>query len=185
MAGLNNFEQSVDFSFWRNICEEFGTLRRYRRGEYFVHAGEVLKYCGWIKSGGFKHTLTGNDGNLKTVGFVFDGSILANYSSGFHGRRMPTDIIALKDSDVFIVPTELIRGHLESDPSTHLKLVQSLFDDAYNIILNGYRISAYDRYRHLIERFPRIFDLVPLSEIASYLNISLRQLHRFRETESI
>lgn len=181
MSGLNNFEQSVDFSFWRNICEEFGTSRRYKRGEYFVHAGEVLKYCGWIKSGGFKHTLTDSDGNLKTVGFVFDGSVLSNYSSGISGRRMPTDIIALKDSDVLVVPTDLIREHLESDPATHLKLVQSLFDDAYNIILDRYRLSAYDRYRRLIEHFPRIFDLVPLSEIASYLNISLRQLHRFRE----
>ncbi len=185
MAGLNNFERSVDFSFWRNICEEFGVLRRYRRGEYFVHAGEVLKYCGWIKSGGFKHTLTDSDGNLKTVGFVFDGSVLANYSSGISGRRMPTDLIALKDSDVLVIQTELIKERLTADPTLHLKLVQSLFEDAYNIILNGYRISAYDRYLHLIEHFPRIFDLVSLSEIASYLNISLRQLHRFRETESI
>lgn len=181
MAGLNNFERSVDFSFWRDTCEEFGTSRRYKRGEYFVHAGEVLKYCGWIKSGGFKHTLTDSDGNLKTVGFVFDGSVLANYSSGIHGRRMPTDIIALKDSEVLVVPTEFIKERLDTEPPLHLKLVQSLFDDAYNIILDRYRLSAYDRYRRLIERFPRIFDLVPLSEIASYLNISLRQLHRFRE----
>ena len=181
MSGLNNFEQSVDFSFWRNICEEFGTSRRYRRGEYFVHTGEVLKYCGWIKSGGFKHTLTDSDSNLKTVGFVFDGSVLANYSSCMHGQRMPTDIIALKDSEVLVVPTEFITERLDADPSLHLKLVQSLFNDAYNIILNGYRLSAYERYCRLIEHFPRIFDLVPLSEIASYLNISLRQLHRFRK----
>lgn len=50
------------------------------------------------------------------------------------------------------------------------------------MILDSYRTTAYERYRRLTERFPRILELVPLSEIASYLNISLRQLHRFRES---
>lgn len=182
MALLNDFERAVDFSFWREICETQGTLRRYRRGEYFVREGDVLRFCGWIKSGGFKHTLIDGDGNRKTVGFVFENSVLANYVSGFLGRRMPTDIIALKSSDVYVVPTSIIKDRLESDPKLNLKMVQSLFEQSYRTMLDSYRISAYDSYMRLTSRCPRIFELVPLNEIASYLNISLRQLHRFRKS---
>ncbi len=56
MAQFNAFEEAVDFSFWRELCEKHGTLRHYRRGEYFAHTGEVIKNVGWIVSGGFKHS---------------------------------------------------------------------------------------------------------------------------------
>lgn len=85
---------------------------------------------------------------------------------------MPTAIIALEDSDVMIVPTKFIREYLESNPEFNLRFVQSLFSQAYGIILNGYYYSPLQRYRQLVERFPRILELVPLGEIASYLNIS-------------
>ena len=60
MGWFNPFENAIDFSFWKEICEEHGTLRHYSRGEYFVHAVTVLKQIGWILSDGFKHSLIDN-----------------------------------------------------------------------------------------------------------------------------
>ena len=60
MGRFNPFEKAIDFSFWKEICEEHGTLWHYSRGEYFVHAETVLKQIGWILSGGFKHSLIDN-----------------------------------------------------------------------------------------------------------------------------
>ncbi len=42
---FNAFENALDFSFWRELCERQGTLRHFRRGEYFAQTGEVLKKC--------------------------------------------------------------------------------------------------------------------------------------------
>ncbi len=182
MEKFNAFERDIDFAFWKEICESQGELRHYRRGEYFVHSGENLKLCGWIRSGGFKHALSDCGGCLKTVGFVFKNAVLANYSAIVSGGSMPTSIIALEDSDVMVVPTKFIREYLESDPEINLRFVQSLFSQAYDTILNGYYHSPFQRYQLLIERFPRLHELVSLGEIASYLNISRRQLHRFRES---
>lgn len=185
MEKFNAFERDIDFAFWQEICESQGNLRHYRRGEYFVDSGESLRHCGWIKSGGFKHALAGSDGGMKTVGFVFKSAVLANYSAIMSGNPMPTAIIALEDSDVIIVPTKFIREYLECNPEFHLRFVQSLFNQAYRTILNGYYSSPLERYRQLIEQFPRILELVPLGEIASYLDISRRQLHRFRNSAGI
>lgn len=70
---FNIFEEALDFSFCRELCEKHGTMRHFRRGEYFARMGEVLSKSGWIVSGGFKHSLIDNSGNAKTVGFVFEG----------------------------------------------------------------------------------------------------------------
>lgn len=182
MAQFNAFENALDFSFWRQLCEKHGILRHFRRGEYFARMGEVLRNAGWIVSGGFKHSLIDNSGNAKTVGFVFDGSILANYVSSMHGKKIPTDIIALEDSDVLVIPSSLIRERLMFDPTLYIKFLDALFEQAYEQVLNNYRSTPEQRYRQLLARYPRLFDLVPLGEIATYLNISHRQLHRFRET---
>ena len=184
MEKFNAFEQDIDFAFWKEICESQGELRHFRRGEYFVYSGENLKHCGWIQSGGFKHTLADSEGNLKTVGFVFKNAVLANYSAIMQGRSMANDIVALEDSDVMVVSTKLIREYIKGNPELHLCLVQSLFCQAHRTILNGYYYSPLQRYLQLIEQFPRILELVSLGEIASYLNISRRQLHRFRESTS-
>ncbi|MBO4944045.1 MAG: Crp/Fnr family transcriptional regulator [Muribaculaceae bacterium] len=183
-AQFNAFEEAIDFSFWRELCEKHGTLRRFKRGEYFARTGEVLKIAGWIVSGGFKHSLIDDFGNAKTIGFVFEGSILANYISLMHGKNIPTDIIALEDSDVLIIPASLIREQLMFDPILFIKCLDALFEQVYGQVLNNYRSTPEQRYRQLLSRYPRLFELVSLGEIATYLNISRRQLHRFRETMS-
>lgn len=179
---FNAFENALDFSFWRELCERQGTLHHFRRGEYFAQTGEVLKNAGWIVKGGFKHSLIDTSGNAKTVGFVFEGSVLANYISSMHGKEMPTDIIALEDSDVLVVPASIIRERLTLDPTLYIKFLDALFGQAYEQVLNTYRSTPEQRYRQLLARYPRLFDLVSLGEIATYLNISRRQLHRFRES---
>lgn len=179
---FNAFENALDFSFWRELCERQGTLRHFRRGEYFAQTGEVLKNAGWIVKGGFKHSLIDTSGNAKTVGFVFEGSVLANYISSMHGKEIPTDIIALEDSDVLVVPASIIRERLTLDPTLYIKFLDALFGQAYEQVLNTYRSTPEQRYRQLLAHYPRLFDLVSLGEIATYLNISRRQLHRFRES---
>lgn len=179
---FNIFEEALDFSFWRELCEKHGTMRHFRRGEYFARTGEVLRNAGWIVSGGFKHSLIDNSGNAKTVGFVFEGSVLSNYISSMHGKKMPTDIIALEDSDVLVISASLIRERLMFDPTLYIKFMDALFEQAYGQVLNNYSSTLEQRYRQLLARYPRLFDLVSLGEIATYLNISLRQLHRFRES---
>lgn len=179
---FNAFENALDFSFWRELCERHGTLRHFRRGEFFARTGEILKNAGWIVKGGFKHSLIDTSGNAKTVGFVFEGSVLANYISSMHGKEMPTDIIALEDSDVLVVPASIIRERLTLDPTLYIKFLDALFGQAYEQVLNTYRSTPEQRYRQLLARYPRLFDLVSLGEIATYLNISRRQLHRFRES---
>lgn len=182
MARFNEFEEAIDFSFWKEICEKHGELRLFRRGEYFAHTGEVVKSAGWIVSGGFKHSLIDDSGNAKTVGFVFEGSVLSNYISSMHGKNIPTDIIALENSDVLVIPASMIRERLMFDPTLYIKFLDALFEQAYDQVLNFYRSTPEQRYRQLLLRYPRLFDVVSLGEIATYLNISRRQLHRIRET---
>lgn len=178
MTKFNDFEKNIDFSFWKELCHTKGKLRRYRRGECFAHTGDVIKRVGWVETGSFKHSLINEKGERKSIGFVFAGSVLANYQSAMMHKPLPNDIVALENSEVLEIPVSIIRDHIVNDPTLNLKLAQELFAQAYESMLDNYRYSAQQRYEMLVRRCPRILDTATVGDIASFLNISRRQLHR-------
>ena len=79
-----------------------------------------------------------------------------------------------------LVPAETLVERLAYDPTFHIAFLQALFTQAYEHILTDYLHTPEERYRMLIKRFPNITECASLSDIASYLNISYRHLHRIR-----
>ena len=179
MNKFNAFEQQVDFSFFKTLIEKNNPkLVPFKKGEYFACEGEVMESVGWIVSGGFKHCLTTGKGEIRTVGFVFEESPIANYLSICFQSPLTTDIIAIEDSMVLTIDSKVIFSYLMDHPELNLKLSQSLFAQAYLHSLNNYRYSPKERFHHLINKFPQLINLVPIGEIASFLNISRGHLHR-------
>ena len=88
---------------------------------------------------------------------VFEGSIIANYISILYGKKMPTDIVALEDSDVLVVPASLMRERIIQDPTLHIRFANALFEQAYEHVLNDYRSTPEQRFKQLFERYPRLF----------------------------
>ncbi len=193
---FNIFEEALDFSFWRELCEKHGTMRHFRRGEYFARTGEVLRNAGWIVSGGFKHSLIDNSGNAKTVGFVFGCSVLANYISSMHGKKMPTDIIALEVCDfpgslyreksrcsiiatvpceIHCIPSAEVAKLMQGDDKVRQIVevsTRELFYTLYDRHVDLYSKSPQQRYDELFSRDPDLFQLFSLKDIASLLNIT-------------
>ncbi len=57
MANFNTYMDKIDVVFWRELCQREGKLRHYAKGDFFLRAGEVPKYFGFIESGYFKYSV--------------------------------------------------------------------------------------------------------------------------------
>ena len=114
------------------MFEEFGERRLISRGEYFGRSDEVMDYAGWIVSGGFKYSLTFSDGNNRVIGFSLDDSLLIDYESVMHSTKMRTDIIALEDSEVIVIPAKIMREKLNLDHELNMNLMMGLFEQLYD-----------------------------------------------------
>ena len=176
-----NIADFPDFSLCKEVFETFGERRLIGRGEYFARSGEVMENAGWIVSGGFKYSLTSSDRNNRVIGFSLGDSLLLDYESVMHSTKMRTDIIALEDSEVIIIPAKILREKLNLDHELNMNLMMGLFEQLYDQFVEfGSHIPA-QRYLQLLDRYPRITDIASYGDIASYLNISRRQLQRIRE----
>ncbi len=175
---INANRKHLDTSFWREVCERFGNRQHFSLGDYFVHSGEKMSFIGWIMSGSFKYSLPVSNGNDKTIGFAISNSMLADYGSVMQSRKMPTDVIALEDSEVIIAPYKAMYDWLMGDPTLHIQFIQLMFEQSYELTLDFYRYTPKQRFKILLERWPQIIKIVPVGDIASYLNISQRQFQR-------
>ena len=178
---INNIVKPVVFSLCKEMLEKLGELRLFSRGEYYAHSGEVMEYAGWMVSGGFKYSLTSSDGNNLVIGFSLDDSILIDYESVMHSTKMRTDIIALEDSEIIVIPAKILRENLNRDHELNMNLMMGLFEQLYDHFLEFCRHTPVQRYLQLLDRYPRITDIASYRDIDSYLNISRRQLQRIRE----
>ncbi len=143
-----------------------------------------MEFVGWIVSGGFKYSLTASNGIDKTIGFALVDSILINYESLIYSKEMQTDLIALEDSEVLVVPSRQIGDILRSDAELNSHLILTLYEQLYDQFLDFYTNSPTQRFVKLQERYPRITEIASYGDIASYLNISRRQLQRIKESLS-
>ena len=178
MTKDNSKMNPIDFSICNEVFEKFGERRLIGQGEYFARSGEVMEYAGWIVSGGFKYSLKSSNGNDKVIGFSLDDSLLIDYESVMHSTKMRTDIIALEDSEVIVIPVKILREKLNHDHELNMNLMIGLFGQLYDHFLEFSNLTPAQRYLRLLDRYPQITEIASYADIVSYLNISRRQLQR-------
>lgn len=49
MANFNSFIDKLDMEFWYEICAKNGELCHYKKGEFFVQQGDVIRCMGMSK----------------------------------------------------------------------------------------------------------------------------------------
>lgn len=183
MAKLNEFMRFFEDSIFERICLAQGEPARYARGERFVQEGQICRYVGIVQEGYFKFCSLSTAGDECVTGFSFAGEIVTDYVRSFANLRPSfCSIIAGCDCMVVRVPLKELRQQvLDTNPDILLDASTVLLEEAYRRYIDMHIMSPSERYAALLERFPAMASELPVSEVASYLGISRRHLHRIRE----
>lgn len=96
-----------------------------------------------------------------------------------------TSIVARCDAEIQKVSVEEVRRVIVvHHPGFVAEVSSNLLQEAYCRYLNMLVKTPTERFHELVSRYPGVIHNLPIQEIASYLGISRRQLHRIREAES-
>lgn len=141
---------------------------------------------GIVQSGYFKYVALNSKGQEVVTGFSFGGEVVTDYVQGFLcDQPSLTSIVAGCDAEVWRVPVEdAQRFIIERNPGFVAEVSSNLLQEAYCRYLNILVKTPAERFHELVSRYPGVTHNLPIQEIASYLGISRRQLHRIREAES-
>ena len=186
MPQLNDFMTRIDLSVLNDYVAANGKSVVYAKGERIVQQGRLCRYVGVVKSGYFKYVALNSKGHEVVTGFSFEGEVVTDYVQGFlYDQPSLTSIVAGCDAEVQHVSVEDARRFImERNPGFVAEVSSNLLQEAYCRYLNILVKTPAERFHELVSRYPGVIQNLPIQEIASYLGISRRQLHRIREAAS-
>lgn len=183
MAQLNDFMTRIDLSGVNDYVTANGKSVVYAKGEMIVQQDCLCRYVGVVRSGYFKYVALNSKGQDVVTGFSFEGEVVTDYVQGFlYDEPSLTSIVAGCDAEVVRVSVDEVRRFVrERNPGFVAEVSSNLLQEAYCRYLNMLLKTPTERFHELVARYPGVVHNLPIQEIASYLGISRRQLHRIRE----
>jgi len=186
MVELNDFMTRIDLSVLNDYVAANGKGVVYAKGDSIVQQGCLCRYVGVVQSGYFKYVALNSKGQEVVTGFSFEGEVVTDYVQGFlYDQPSLTSIVAVCDAEVRrLSVVDARRFIIERNPGFVAEVSSNLLREAYCRYLNMLVKTPTERFQELVSRYPGVIHNLPIQEIASYLGISRRQLHRIREAES-
>ena len=186
MATINDFLKKIDITDLSEYVDTHGILTHYSKGEILVGEGRHCRYIGIVKSGYFKFVAYNSKGQEIVTGFSFVGEVVSDFVRGFlFGQTCLTTIVAGCDAEILLATIDELRSYLqERNPGFIAHSSSILLQKAYQRYLDVLVKSPAERYRELVSRYPNLIGLLSVQEMASFLGVSRRQLHRIREAET-
>ena len=182
---FNSYKDGLDLRFLRQFCLEHGTLKTMEKGEVLEKAGEPARWVAYVKEGYFKYmTHNATEGRDYCVGFALTDEFVADFPYCLHGYSSRVTIEAGMPSVVCICDgQELQQLFTSSNRMTQRKMdiLENLFIMVYDRLVDYRRYTPAERYQQLVDRCPQIIQQLPLTDIASFLNITPTYLSVIRK----
>jgi CRP-like cAMP-binding protein len=164
------------------VCDSF-ELKTLPKYEFFLREGQVCNYIGFVNEGVMIYFQSMDNGNEITTDFAFKGDWVTVNLSRLNNSPSLINIRAIENSEIFVIKQQDLSGLYLRIPKLE-RLGRILTEQAYLKIvqqsLDLQTLSAKDRYESLLQKYPEIFQKVPLYHIANYLGIAPKSLSRIR-----
>ena len=185
MKNFNSYLDHIDMEIWKELCQEYGEIRQYKKGEEFVSIGEMGQYIGLVRKGSLKYVVYDSVNEEKVVALESVGGFAGSFPFCLNNDPSIFSIIATSDSIIECVPVSVFKTLKKSDIRFERFLnhsIEALFYNMYHKFIDLYALPPKERYLKLIEDFPNLFEIFRIKEIASLLNITTQHLYRIRKS---
>lgn len=162
-----------------DTCFECRTLKKKK---YLLQDGKVCNFIAFIADGSIRHFHI-KDGVEKTCDISFENSWVTDFQSFTYGTACIMNLQAMEETTVFIIQREnlfnLYKACNKYETFGRL-MAEQVAQRATEIAMSLSSDKPEERFQHLIEKQPAIFQKIPQKYIANLLGISPESLSRIR-----
>lgn len=160
------------------------TTRRFRKRQYLLQEGDICHYNSFVAKGCMRMYRVGDNGVEHMLRFAIETWWMADYESYNSGNPSKNNIDALEDTELIMIQKNDFDALVKAIPNFRIfkeKLETRSYDASQNRILSNISDTAEKRYENFIQKYPDIYNRVPLHMIASYLGLTRETLSRIRK----
>ncbi len=159
-------------------------IRKYRKGQYILQAGDICKYQTFIVSGSARTFYLDKNGHEHIVSFGIENWWVGDLCSFSAQAPADYDIQCLENTEVIQLSYEDLQYLYEVIPKMERFfriLIQSAYAKTQRRVIDNYSLTAKERYLQFCEEYPKIVERVPQYMVASYLGITKEFLSNIRK----
>lgn len=166
------------------LLEERFVLRKVKRKEKILVAGEVCKHYSFIVEGCFRMFGLDDKGFEHNIQFAAEYDWIADIGS-FHTQKPSLLniealelglVLQVKQQDLYYLYKNIRKLNLIFKVLIELKYIE-----LQNRVLQNFSSTAEERYLSFLEQYPVLFNRLPNTQIASYLGITPEFLSKVRK----
>lgn len=178
---IKNFTSNLSEEAFSAIKAAF-VRKSYSKGAYLLKPGQICDGHFIIDKGIARKYYLHGDKEI-TSNIYFEGSVAISLDSYILQKKSTVFIEALTDLEVTKV--NYLQFQITKQKYPEIEILDRLFIELHavwfeNQLREAQTLSATERYLKLLEINPRVIQFIPLTIVASYLNISLATLSRIR-----
>lgn len=154
-----------------------------RKRQYLLQEGDISHYNSFVAKGCMRLYHVGENGAEHILKFAIENWWIADYESYNSGTPSKNNVDALEDSALIQIRKSDFDELAKTIPNFGLfkaRLDTRSFDANQQRILSNISDTAEKRYENFKNKYPDIFNRVPLHMIASYLGLTRETLSRIR-----
>lgn len=177
---FNSFKLPRSFTFY-SLIYKTGTCKFIPKGKQIIRKGSNTRFFFYIKHGAFKTIVNASNKNY-TLAFAFSDDIAFCPASLFHNLPNNFDMEAITDSEVLICEIDAFKNEAGAEVYSNIfnKLLYQYSAFLESQIIASLSLTAEERYHLLIKEQPDKLKEIPVTQVASFLGISIERLSRIR-----
>lgn len=168
----------------KTVFRQHITVKKLRKRQYFLQAGEVCKYVAFVSKGMLRAYLLDSKNNEHIIQFAPEGWFISDLSSFITEDKSNLNIDALEDSELILI-SKSAHVYLETAVPEFYKFNYKQYRGAYislqKRLTDIFTLSTEEKYTKLLSIYPDIMQRVPQHMIASYLGLTPETLSRVRK----
>jgi CRP-like cAMP-binding protein len=149
--------------------------KRIKRRQFILQQNDVCRYYTFVVSGCFKMYGVDKDEVEHNLHFAAENDWVMDISSFHSGKESPLYIEAIEPSVILQIDrTNLVFLYQNHEKFSRIfrVIIENKFIELQDRVLQNLSANAEERYLAFLERYPKLSNRLPNTQIASYLGIT-------------
>lgn len=167
----------------RLALSEKATFKKIRRRQYLLQEGDVCRHYNFVLKGCVRMYLVDGKGTEHVLQFATENGWIADIGSLHLDQPSRFNIDALEPAEVLrIAKEDLIDFYVKHSAFDRYfrVLTENAFVGMQHRVLQNISTTAEERYLLFLEKYPHLFNRIPLVQIASFIGVTPEFLSKIR-----
>jgi CRP-like cAMP-binding protein len=165
------------------ISDKFRPTKIEKKG-FYLKQGDIAKSKAFLVKGAVRYFYLDNNLKENTLFFRFENMWLGDIESYHEQTPSKISIQTLEDSELLIINKTdfaILQQQIPALEKWYAINAEKMYSSLFNKLVEAKLRTPEEKYLHLLDNEPQIFQRVSLQHIAAYLEIEPQSLSRLRK----